>query len=98
MNTLESLHSSDKVVEEHRKKVAGIKKQIVDELIAIGHAVDPDVKMIDGKYAGLFVLPSPNHLYIGFGSLGGHEAYRGNEAQFDAHAAAHRISDYVRTQ
>lgn len=92
---LTSATPQEVLVEEHTRRVATTKKRIKEALENAGHTTDDDVRIVNGKYVGLFVLPSPNHLYVGFGSMGGQQAYRGEESAFDPKAVANLLVEHA---
>ncbi len=90
------LPNQDAAAAEHIRVVTATKKQIKEELTKLGCTTDEDIRFIDGKYIGLFILPSPNNVYVGFGNMGGRTAYRGASAEFDAPKAAAMIVEYAK--
>lgn len=107
MDTLATIHgpaipapeatAPDKVLTEHNRRVATVKAKVKAELEAVGHTTDDEVRLVDNQYVGLFVLPSQDHLYVGYGRLGGSQAYRGPEDKFDAAAVATAVIAYLKT-
>lgn len=90
------LPNQDAATAEHTRAVNTTKQQLKEEVIKLGCTTDEDIRFIDGKYVGLFVLPSPNNVYVGFGAMGGRTAYRGAAAEFDAAKAAALIVESLK--
>jgi len=90
-------------VKAHQERVATITESIQTELVALGHQVDADVRLVDGQPILLFVLPSTSfaptatdYLNIGYGPTGSHSAYRGLAADMKPADIAKQISAYVK--
>ena len=83
-------------VDAHRKLTADVTRMIRKELITLEHKPDDDVRIVDDQAVMLFILPSINHLYIGFGPTGGREAYRGPITGLRPVEVAQKISAYLK--
>jgi hypothetical protein len=68
-------------IDGHKQAVAEVKALIRDGLLRAGHTADEEIKIVNGHYVGLFVLPSGDYVHIGLGMVGGRSAYRGKRCE-----------------
>lgn len=86
---------SENTMTEHAATVNAVISEIRASLVDGGTTCDDSVKHIDGKFIGLFVVPSQSSLYIGYGSNGSRKAFFGNIVDLDIDNVTNSLMAYA---